>query len=64
MLDFLTSIYGFSTLFAAAERSEAESRWAVLRMRSSDPRSGAGPAFHPRQELQTDAKLNFYLHYI
>lgn len=35
MLDFLTSIYGFSTLFAAAERSEGENRWAVLRMRSS-----------------------------
>lgn len=62
MLDFLTSIYGFSTQFAAAERSEGENRRAVLRMRSIDPRSGAGPAFHPRREPQTDAKLNFYLH--
>lgn len=40
---FLTSIYGFTTLFAAAERSEGENRrWAVLRRRSPDFRTGRG----------------------
>lgn len=61
MLDFLTSIYGFSTLFAATERSEGENRWAVLRMRSPDPRSGAGPVFHHVTSHKQTQKLNFYV---
>lgn len=43
---FLTSIYGLTTLFAAAERSEGENRRrAVLRVRSPDFRPGRGQRF-------------------